>query len=718
MFLARLLFLSCLLSCALSASLFAQCASLTVSEPSVTNISCAGNDGAINLSVQAGAAACSSTQVRLNEIMYSPNVADGRGPTTGEYIELIAPAGTDLSCYSITDGDWVITFPSGSIVGADGLFTIGFDVNYGAGTFDLNLQGCNCYQMRGSLAADELLILTNSGEFVALYNNSGVFIDGLIYGNPSNTTSAQNTPVAGRTYNLKSGLGCGYTSITTPALSQFATITTTTGEGNSYVRLPDGSGAWGIQTFGSLNECNQAGTATYTVLWSNGATTENISGLTAGTYTVTITDNTGCSVTKSATLAPNGPATITEIITDASCGVNNGSIDITVTNGNAPYTYAWSTGATTEDVSGLAAGNYLVTVTTATNCTTVKTITVNAGGSIIANATATNVSCNGLVDGRISIDVTSGDITGATYLWSNGATTLNLVDLEADTYTLTITSANGCETIIVSTITEPTPLSVTPIYTTLALDCDLSPIGDVSFDVTGGTPAYTATWTNRTGNALGYNDLAAGEYTVTIADANGCLVVENFTITAPSLPTVTVNFQDNSQRFETKVDSTIGILAGITNNSYTYNWSIVSNNAANIVIADANASETTVKAAQAGEYLIQLTTTNAEGCTFTDTLVLVVADDFLGFPTAFTPNGDGENDLFRPIQLNPAYIKEFIVYNRWGQVVYDDNNLTNGGWDGTIDGKDQPKDVYIYVITYEIPTMGEKQERGSVMLMR
>ncbi|MBK7342637.1 MAG: hypothetical protein IPJ06_05690 [Saprospiraceae bacterium] len=116
---------------------------------------------------------------------------------------------------------------------------------------------------------------------------------------------------------------------------------------------------------------------TYTFLWSNGATTEDLSGITAGTYTVTVTEESGCTNTASFTVADNTqPPNLTATPTASTCGLNNGAIDLSVTPAGA-YTFIWSNGATTEDLSGIAAGTYSVTVTaTGNGCTATTTVTV------------------------------------------------------------------------------------------------------------------------------------------------------------------------------------------------------------------------------------------------------------------------------------------------------------------------------------------------------
>ncbi|MFT6728111.1 MAG: hypothetical protein ACI9RU_001735 [Litorivivens sp.] len=197
---------------------------------------------------------CSSSTVVFNELNYRPATNNGTNPDAGETIELIGPPGMDLSCYVLTDGDWTITFPEGSIIPADGLFTIGNDNVYGAGFFDLDAENCGCYT--DGPGGDGLLILTDGGEYISLFNSAGTFVQGLIYGSPS----AGNTPPSGS--NSAGGFistigssGCP-ASITVPGAASFETAGSVGTNGTTLIRSPDGDGDWSTQTGGSINNCN------------------------------------------------------------------------------------------------------------------------------------------------------------------------------------------------------------------------------------------------------------------------------------------------------------------------------------------------------------------------------------------------------------------------------------------------------------------------------
>ena len=177
-----------------------------------------------------------------------------------------------------------------------------------------------------------------------------------------------------------------------------------------------------------------------------------MTGLTAGTYDVTVTDANGCTTTASATVTEPTALSASAIATDVSCNAgNDGTVDLTVTGGTAPYTYAWSNTATTEDMTGLTAGTYNVTVTDANGCTTTASATVTEPTALSASAIATDVSCNAGNDGTVDLTVTGGTAP-YTYSWSNTATTEDLAGLMSGTYNVTVTDANGCTTAASATI--------------------------------------------------------------------------------------------------------------------------------------------------------------------------------------------------------------------------------------------------------------------------
>lgn len=150
---------------------------------------------------------------------------------------------------------------------------------------------------------------------------------------------------------------------------------------------------------GSATANPSSGTPPYSYAWSNGASTQTISGLTAGTYTVTVTDDDNCTDTESVTITQPAAINLSTFVTDESFpGAQDGAIDLSVSGGTSPFTYVWSNGANTQDISGLAAGVYSVTVTDNNNCTATTSATVNSGG---CNTTITTFPYNESFEGGL-----------------------------------------------------------------------------------------------------------------------------------------------------------------------------------------------------------------------------------------------------------------------------------------------------------------------------
>ena len=242
---------------------------------------------------------------------------------------------------------------------------------------------------------------------------------------------------------------------------------------------------------GAVNLSVSGGTAPYTFSWSNGATTEDISGLAAGTYTVTITDANGCTATATATVSANtSPINASASVTDVTCnGDSNGAVNLTVSGGTAPYTFSWSNGATTEDISGLPAGTYTVTITDAAALTATFTATVAQPAALNASTNVTNASSPSASDGAVNLTV-SGGTAPYTFSWSNGATTEDISGLAAGTYTVTITDANGCTATATATVTaNASPINASAAVTDATCNGDSN--GAVNLTVSGGTAPYT-----------------------------------------------------------------------------------------------------------------------------------------------------------------------------------------------------------------------------------
>jgi hypothetical protein len=194
---------------------------------------------------------------------------------------------------------------------------------------------------------------------------------------------------------------------------------------------------------GSASAVVSGGTSPYTYSWSNGPTTASITGISAGSYSVSVTDANGCTQSASIAVSNTGSPLIYPSISDVKCfGDKNGSIKLNVGGGFPPYTYSWSNGTTTKDISGVGAGSYTVIVTDSNNCKAVNTITISQPDSITLLLSSTPEH-SGSKDGTAMVQVKGGT---APYQvkWSTGAQTDTIRNLSAGSYTVTVTDANGC----------------------------------------------------------------------------------------------------------------------------------------------------------------------------------------------------------------------------------------------------------------------------------
>ncbi len=292
---------------------------------------------------------------------------------------------------------------------------------------------------------------------------------------------------------------------------------------------------------GSIDLTVSGGTSGYTYNWGAGQpTTQDRSGLSLGTYCVTVTDANGCTKTTCVTITePTGIVLSTTQVNVSCIGGSNGSIDLTVAGGTPGYTYNWGAGQpTTQDRSGLSVGTYCVTVTDANGCTKTICATITQPTALSLSNTPLNVLCNGTATGSIDLTV-NGGTPGYAYDWSNDGPETpdndpqDLSSLLAGTYTVTVTDANGCAATTAITITEPTALSLSSTVIN-PTNCGVAN-GSIDLTVTGGTPGYTYDWSNDgpetpDNDAQDLTNLLLGAYTVTVTDNNGCTATHSKTL--------------------------------------------------------------------------------------------------------------------------------------------------------------------------------------------
>jgi gliding motility-associated-like protein len=550
----------------------------------------------------------------------------------------------------------------------------------------------------------------------------------------------------------RSGLGAGTYGVTVTD-SKSCTASTTGSISQPQAIVPDAvptSALCNGSSNGSVTLGVQGGTSPYSFSWSNGATTQNLMGVTAGTYKVTVTDSKGCTDTTSATVSQPSAINIVAVGTTTSCSADTGSVYINVTGGAGNYSYSWSTGATSQNITSLGFGSYTVTVKDGANCTGTASATVTPPvNTPQVTLNASPVKCSGDSNGIVNLTIVAGNYT---YTWSNGQTTQNLAGLGTGSYTVTVHDGINCSIIQTAFVGSPLPLVVTVYGTNIT--CYGKQDGSVTSTITGGTIPYSYIWSNGSTSAA-IAGLGPNTYSIAVTDSNACTASAASAISQPAQLQVSVQ-TDSTSCGLSNGDAHITATGGT--HPYTYTWApnvsdssaAVSLNAGNFTVTVTDSAGCTIKdtfmvgarpdtmarpylgpdtsicpgtttitlnagiypvyfwqdsstrqtltAADSGTFWVRVT--GANGCVASDTIYIAEkCNNQIVVPNAFSPNGDGKNDYFIPKTIDNPTRFLMHIYDRWGALVYETNSFTHG-WDGKFKGKDQPSGTYIYYIQY------------------
>ena len=353
------------------------------------------------------------------------------------------------------------------------------------------------------------------------------------------------------------------------------------------------------------------GTTPYSYTWtnnvSNSASATNIA---AGNYTVSVTDANQCTASVAITITePAADLTASEIAdshVDVLCHGNaTGAAAISVSGGTTPYSYTWTNSvSTTASATDIAAGEYTVSVTDANQCTTSVAITITQPTAVLAASitSQTNVNCYG--DNTGSITVTATENTGtAPYTYTrrsvNNFTSDNTFNnLSAGKDTIIVKDNNGCTVEVPFEITQPTAALAANEIADSHVDvlCHGNATGAAAISVSGGTTPYSYTWTNNVSNSASATNIAAGNYTVSVTDANQCTASVAITITEPTTDlAASITSQTNVNCYG---DNTGSITVTATENSgtapYTYTRRSVNNFTSNSTFTGLSAGKDTI----------------------------------------------------------------------------------------------------------------------------
>lgn len=399
------------------------------------------------------------------------------------------------------------------------------------------------------------------------------------------------------------------------------------------------------------------GTAPYAFTWNNGATTQNLTNVAAGIYAVTVTAANGCTVASSTTVSNSASPSLSATTSNAACGVSNGGVTLVVTNGTAPFTFTWSNGSTTQNISNLSPGSYSVTIHDANNCidSTAANVVTVSGPSV--STVATSSTC-GNANGSVNATIASGTAP-YTYLWSNGATTEDLVNKSAGTYTITVTDANSCTATATATVSNiPGP---TLTRTSSDTKCGLAN-GSIDVSAAGGTAPLSYLWSNGATTQDLINILPAGTYTVTITDANTCTASISTVIGVIPPPSLTISATAATCSFS---NGSVDITVTGGSAPYGYSWNGGVYNTQDLVYVPA------------GTYSVVLTDIN--GCTATASATVTNSNPVLSTNVTAACNNTGAVDLTVTGGAAPYYYS----WNT-GSNAQDISGLMNGSYSVTV----------------------------------
>ncbi len=606
--------------------------SITIAQPNVLqvvvdsaqNILCnGGSTGAIYITVTGGNGgnifswsngATTEDVTNLSVGTYTVAIVDSKGCSTSAGTTLTEPfplfvniaSYRNLECFNDSSGEVDITANGGvppySFAWSNGATTEDL-LNLSVGTYDVTVTDANgCSQtisqtitepsqLTSTVAGTNASCTGGADGSVDLTVNGGTMTYAFLWNNGATTEDLTN--ITGGTYSVLifDANGCSATN-----------VVTVTGAGTMALSFSVTDVLCYGGTTGAIDLTVTGGAPNYTYLWSNSSTNEDLTGITAGNYSVTVTDNNLCTASGSTIVSQPSVLILTGTTTNVSCaGGNNGSVDITVQGGVFPYTFSWSSGAATEDISALNVGTYDVTVTDANLCSFSASFLVTESTPIISSVTGTNVTCFGANNGATDLTVSGGNAP-YTFLWNTFQASEDLTGIGGGTFYVIITDASGCTKRDSVIITEPAAITLTLTVTSALCGQDSSAAIDLS--VTGGTPGYSYLWNN--GEIFeDIDSLPGGTYSVTVTDLQNCTAFSSISIQAASI--VSINFIPHNPLCLGDANGSINLIVtgGTPNYAFAWNNGSVTQNIAGLT---------------SGTYAV--TVTDFSGCSIADSITI------------------------------------------------------------------------------------------------
>lgn len=516
---------------------------------------------------------------------------------------------------------------------------------------------------------------------------------------------------------------------TTPYLSQLAA-------GTYYVTVTDDTGCKGIDSFhvtqpapmlvsatsvtsvpcdqacnGSITVQTEGGTAPYNYAWLHGATGSTVSSLCAGIYTVNVTDDHGCQATGTFNVADTSNYHLSYEITPVTC---NGNCDAAITLipdfGGSSYQVVWNQNPaqTGDQLQNLCGGSYQAAIAVGSSCNYSLYFQIDEAEALeFLHVYATQPDCYGDVNGSLNIDVTGGTLP-YTYTVNGAAASQWQTGLAPGTYQITVTDAGSCHIDTTVQITQPAPLALS--ISTTAPPCPEVCSGAIELTVSGGSYPFRYNWSNG-GDTQDATNLCAGDYTVTVTDMHNCTATISATLTDSShFPTAIMAWSDADTLY---AGQSTTFHATDLGSGFVYQWLPETG------LETPNQPTTIVNAVTTTDYVVHVI--DDAGCEQTDTIHLLVREvicdePYVFVPNAFTPNGDGKNDVLY-VRSDIVLEVNFQVFDRWGEKVFETDDLQTG-WDGTFRGSPCEPGIYDYYLKVVCFGQIETLKKGNVTLIR
>lgn len=529
-----------------------------------------GNNNASNTDLEAGVYTVTITD--NNSCQITETVIISEPPA------LVANIITDssISCFGGSDGALSVSVSGGSpsysfqwSTGDNSNTINGLD----AGVYSVTVFDANLCQTTATIVLSQPSVLSGSiniDSSISCFGGSdGALSVSASGGNPSYSylwsTDAESNSITGLsegvyTVSITDSNGCEtIESITLSEPNQLTLTLSSTDESASNAN--DGTASVSVT----------GGSAPYDYLWSTGAETNSIDGLSPGVYTVTVTDNNGCIEEGTVTIQAFPCAlSASASSTEPSCfGESDGSIVIASTGAVGTLSYSWSHDPSLNSATadGLPSSEYTVIVTDDASCSEELVIALGQPSEMQLSFLTSNLSCFDVCDGSAEVSVVGG-VEPYSYSWSNSETTALITDLCPGLYVLTVTDGNACEKVSEINILNADILSISAVITDVS--CFGGSDGAIDVSVNGGTGNYTYQWsTNSNGEDL--IGVGIGTYTITVTDDNGCQVIESFDVLEPQVIDVQSLVTDESGNNANDGSISLTVTGGTA--PYSYEWS-------------------------------------------------------------------------------------------------------------------------------------------------